>query len=734
MGRKLTGSIEYRDGVWDASVPRRRGERPRLSATFDRLTAAEKWRTAQISRLEAGLDAEAPVPGTPGYRPSPARAVRRAARKAARTCAQPAAPEVEADAGPDFLAAAERMCREHYELGRHGNPDTARATRSIIRKHLAEIFPGSIPLDAEAGAARVNEWVLAQAGRLVDDDDYKERHRLGLAPVPLPARPYAGSTVNERLVVLRRVLKFVAARDRRVTTFADGIQAQVPVGWVETRPKLLTYAETALLASEMHVIHQLTLWLLRVLGPRFSEPYGILVGDIIDDSERMAMLLQAQGGRRFALWGDQLGEVIETDHKQGGKTAAAYRLVGVPYQLAELIRVVIAAFHTDPATGAVDPTARLIPAIRSVGGGQAGFRNGLGQAALAVALEMADDERLIPHGQRKALCCDFADAEVGEVLARLWAGHRAGKDVHGAVYILNRIQYRRLTPAIEALEAMIEAEVGSSLIVPTTRRPFYGAGADRDRLAHADAVLAHCGWQLSSVDDDRLTVEEAAAILGMNSLAAVRRLFPAQIPAVKDPNGCWRPLRTDVLAWRDRNDGKVRLPLLAEELDLTYHQARRLMLGTLTAPPAKDPYTREFLLSAEEAGLVKAEHQRIQALQQRAVPVSEACAELNLRHSSINGLARQGQLQYDPETDLSGMRFITKASVAAERARRGRSAELVVSAAALRKATGLDDAGLNALEQQGYLVRVRRADGYTRNSVRRWMTGFRPELLGSGLV
>lgn len=733
-GRPLKGSIEHRDGVWDASVPRRRGEGRRVQASFTTLAAAEKWRTAQVARLNDGLEAEPPDPDTPGYKPSPNRAARRAEQKTAPAAGSLHKPPAGA-AGPDFLATAERMCREHYEIGRHGDPNTAEATRSIIRNHLAPLFPGQIPLDAEAAAARVLEWTLAQAGRKLADDDLAERHRLGLTPVLLPERPYARSTVDGWLTVLQRVLRFAASRDPRITNFADGILAQVPVGWVEYRPKMLTFAEAALLASDMHIINQLVLWILRVLGPRISEPYGVLVGDILDEGERMALLFQAQGGRKFAFWGDELGEVIETAHKKGGKNEAAYRLVGVPRQLAQLIRLVIAAFHTDPVTGAIDPTARLIPTIQSAAGGQAGFRNGLQQAALAVDLEIAEDEKLFPHGQRKAVCSDMArNRAIDEFLERRWVGHRAGKDVHAVVYVLDLFHYEDLLPAIRALEDQIDAEVSGSLIIPTTRRPFYGRDADLDRLARADAILTEAGWQLSDIGEDRISVEETAALLGMESLAAVRRLFPAQIPAVKDNMGRWQPRRDDVLAWRDRNDKKVRLPVLADELGLTYHQARSLMLGHLDRPPRKDPYTREFLLTADQAQSLRLERRRIQALHRRAMPVSEACRELNLRHSSVNGLARQDILTYDPETDQSGMRFITRASVEAEKARRGRTAELVVTAAALKRAAGLDDAALQALERAGHLVRVRRRDGFTPRSVRRWMTGFRPSLLDTGLV
>jgi hypothetical protein len=745
-GRPLKNLPKQRGDVWDTSIPVRRGAKARIQATFDSFQAAVAWKAEQMARLEAGFDPEPPTLDTPGYRPSRGRAARRAAEKLARSAEQPSEPvrtgrrlvaspgaQADPDAGPDFLATAERMCREHYELGRHGNPDTAAATRAIIANHLVEIFPGSIPLDGEAGAARVMEWVLAQAGRRLAEDDLPERHRLGLPPIELAC--YAENTVDSWITVLQRVLRFAASRDPRITNFADGMQAQQPVGWKDYRPKMLTYPEASMLAAEMSAINQLVLWFLRVLGPRSSEPYGVLVGDILDDGDRMALLFQAQGGKKFAFWGDELGEVIETHHKRGGKNEAAYRLVGVPRQLAQLIRVVIAAFHADPVTSEIDITARLIPTIRSATGGQVGFRNALQRAAVACSLELAEDEKLFPHGQRKALISDMArNRDIDDFLERRWVGHRAGKDVHAVVYVLDLFHYEDLLPAVRALEEQIDAELGGRLMVPTTRRPFYAADADQKRLAHADAVLAEAGWQLADVEQDRISVEEAAALLGMSSLPAVRRLFPAQIAAVKDSKGRWRPRRDDVLAWRDRNRGKIGLPVLADELELTYHQARDLMLGHLSELPEKDPYTREFLLTDRQADSLRIEQRRIRALHKRAMPVSAACAELNLRHSSVNDLARQGKLEYDPETDLSGKQFITIASVEAEKGRRGRTGGQYVEAASLRRASGLDNAGLKALEQAGHLVPDPHRDGYTLASVRRWMTGFRPDLLGSGLV
>jgi hypothetical protein len=619
------------------------------------------------------------------------------------------------------------MVHEHYEIQRRGNPDTASAVRSIIRNHLVPVFGGPITYDAEAGAARVIEWTVACAGRQLAQGDLPERHRLDLGAVRVAKPPVAQKTMSERLKVLQRILRFASTRDPRVAKFADGVSAQEPSGWQETRPKMLTFTETALLAAEMHVVSQFTLCLIRVLGPRISEPYGILVGDVFDPGDRMALLLQAQGGRKFALWGDELGEVIETTHKKGGKTTAAYRLVGIPYQLAELIRIIIAAYHTDPDTGEVDLTARLIPGIRAEDSGQGGFRSALARAAERSCLEIADDERLFAHGQRKALCSDFGrNPEIDDFLARRWAGHRAGDDVHGTIYVLDQFHYETLLPAVKALEAQIEAEVGPSLIVATTLRPQYGKDFGPKDLARVDAVLAQAAWQLSRVDEGRVSTEEAARALAM-SPSATRRLFPNQIPAVK-MDGSWYPKLDDVLAYRDRLAGWVLLPDLAEQVNRTYHQVRTMAIDHLGLAPRKDDYSRQFLLSDQEAELVREEFGRADRLYARAVPVSAACRLLGASLSAVGAMARRGDLDYDPDRDRSGERFVTRASVAAEVERREKSRSPVVAKEDLMRVSGLDDAGLKALERAGLLTVVRRR-GYTVGSVRRWATGWRPDLL-----
>ena len=64
----------------------------------------------------------------------------------------------------------------------------------------------------------------------------------------------------------------------------------------------ITYQETARMARHMHAVHQLALWMLRILGLRISEAYGVLVRDVIrlgDGSGRGLLLVDSQGGRTF---------------------------------------------------------------------------------------------------------------------------------------------------------------------------------------------------------------------------------------------------------------------------------------------------------------------------------------------------------------------------------------------------------------------------------------------------
>jgi hypothetical protein len=215
------------------------------------------------------------------------------------------------------------------------------------------------------------------------------------------------------------------------------------------------------------------------------------------------------------------------------------------------------------------------------------------------------------------------------------------------------------------------------------------------------------------------------------AVTATRRLFPDQIPAVKQ-DGQWRARLVDVEAYRDRFADWVRIEDVAERVGATYHQVyatvKRLALELTT-----DEHTRQVLLTVEQAEDVVREYSRIEELRRRSMTVTEVARLLHASHSSIGLWIAGGKLIADAESDGSRRRFITRASVQVELDRRGMKRRAIVSAAELKEWSGLDDTGTRSLVARGVLVRGPRG-GYTTASVETWLMGYRPDLLACGLI
>jgi hypothetical protein len=88
--------------------------------------------------------------------------------------------------------------------------------------------------------------------------------------------------------------------------------------------QLVTLAQTRMLAGHLHVVHQLVLFLLRLVGVRISEVYGIHVRDLLmDQGEYGVLFIRGQGGRKFLVRrGDT---VVEVDHVEELKNNESLR-------------------------------------------------------------------------------------------------------------------------------------------------------------------------------------------------------------------------------------------------------------------------------------------------------------------------------------------------------------------------------------------------------------------------
>lgn len=84
-----------------------------------------------------------------------------------------------------------------------------------------------------------------------------------------------------------------------------------------------------------------------LLGLRVAEAFGPRVGGLLDDGDDGLLVVRRQGGKAF-LTRDDAGKVVTLDELDGTKTAHSYRVLAVPATLMRLLRVLIAAYHTDP--------------------------------------------------------------------------------------------------------------------------------------------------------------------------------------------------------------------------------------------------------------------------------------------------------------------------------------------------------------------------------------------------
>jgi integrase len=338
----------------------------------------------------------------------------------------------------------------------------ARAYRELSLREAAEVGAVSV-------ATVRRRW---RDGELTGA--YRDAH--GYVRVPEPAtaalrkakreRPVGLSqaVVSDALWVLRRVLAFARANGLVPPGFdpTEGLNAPTPDEVAaRTRrpmcqPRPLSCAECARIAAHLHPVHQLVFWLQRVMGLRISEAFGLLVDDVIDLGDTGLLVVRGQGGREFRVRDDH-GRVVSVQYKERTKTEAGTRVLVLPAAMLEPLRVAIEAFHTEPETGEIDETARLVPGLRTADeSGQLSFREAFEVAAAAEGLgTMELGFRVSPHLLRKSVATDLAwQSGIENAVRRRFLGHRASDDVYGRVYTLDHPEVTPLTEVAGVLDKL----------------------------------------------------------------------------------------------------------------------------------------------------------------------------------------------------------------------------------------------------------------------------------------
>jgi integrase len=780
MGRPLTGSIRHQGSRWWASVPAAKGEVRRKEHSFQSESDAQAWLAQAVIAVHVGK----PVPEPDSFR-NPLTVPR------PKSLAKPIVPVIR----PDVASVAQAWMTAAYDDLRRGGPERADRVRRIVEAYLVPWFAPRTTSIADVTYPMAHEWLLRLVGRdrpgstgkvpvwpasvRSDDRDAvlgladvadaagvslptaRRRWRAGQLPgayldatgrICVPAIAVATITtrskapvglsqgyVSDALWVLRRVLAFARANGLFPPGFdpTEGLDAPIADKAVSRKAsqggqiRPLTLGECARLASHLHAVHQIALWIQRIMGLRISEAFGLTVGDVIDLGENGLLAVQSQGGRSFTVRDDH-GQVVAVPHKRTLKTAAGSRVLVVPPKLMELIRVAIDAFHTDPETGQIDTTARLVPGLQSPNSsGQAAYRHAFDEAAMA---EEISSEHLgfsvSTHLLRKSCATDLAwTVGIEDAVRRRFMGHRAGDDVFGRIYTLDHPDVAPLAKVAEILNHNIANSIGG-LMTPTIRRVHWGtSNPTLARSDHIDATLAAAGWLVEpgNTDDPLCDAQRVAAELSIYPTTARRWMIDGTIPTVAVPDAIGRERRhsrlSDIWQLRDRLAGQILLPDLAQDLGLRYHEAYN-MLRRLGLEVEQRPGHREYLLTHEAAEALGIEHRRIQNLHCRSIKLAAAARALRVALSTAALLSRTDQIEVDPETDSSGARFVTRTSVdVCWLGRRGTRAGTVAIDEVVRYA-GLPHGEVTGLVRTGVLEQVAGAKKaeVTVSSLRIWLS------------
>ncbi|MBS2938891.1 hypothetical protein KDN32_14205 [Nocardioides sp. J2M5] len=785
MSRPLKGSKKLTDKGWTASLPIHRGATKRQTYTFTTEEAADRWIAEGIPAIEGGTDL--PVPDTEG---------RVAGKRSTKT-------------GTAFRTMADPWHTEYYSELKRAKHDRSTATKGHIKRIEAfmdqrglvmetmvrdevKALQASLTRSTTEATVTVPEGVdptglvtMAEAlalpkmtaskstlkrrkadGVLNPVDPTAAVHRFRVADLyseavlgptgelrrgPRTNGSLSQDVANDVMWAYDEVCKY--ALDHGVDVPQD--RTSLKMHRTDRAPSAprqpVSLRRCADIASRLHVVHQLVLWLMRILGLRIGEAYGIRVYDVLDQGAGQygAVAVKAQGGKKFTQI-DPNGQKHTSDHTDDLKTKNSERVLVVPPTLMDLIRTIIAVFHTD-ADGVIRQDARLIPGLtRRNAGGQEAFRAALAGAAEAVRVDCTTEEDVIdevfscqPHDMRRTILSDLDRLEVKDSHTRRFAGHLPGTAVLHRHYLLDDPKLRPAKAIAVLIQGELIANLPAGLLLPTTVRCTTGnQPALQKDGARIDAELAERGWLVLSTDEGGeplLGSGEAAQLWGVTPKTA--RLWMADgvvpnIPCGGRGQGEERRVRlSDAMALRERLTTRITLVRLAEEVGTTYHTVYQFVRAQGLELEAWGE--RDYVVPAPTATAVRDHYAAQAALHERAVPYSVAAKALGTSVAAVEHMVDDGTLDKD-ERAHDGRRMVTRASLADVEAtqrpvRHGapKVRDDLMTWAEVSAATGLASADIDALVADGLLVRVQyqRRRHVTRVSVLRYLAEHDPSRL-----
>ena len=716
-GRPLTAPIrDRRDGGASVSFPEARGSTKRTTISFPNRTTAERWRADALAAWKAGH----PVPDPGPYRAAAARRVTEALGDGFSEVAwawwkkfypegdsdpersAAVARDISAQLIPFFGPRADHIrdisfedCEEFIDF-MSGRRDDPSAVTMLLEAQDFTLAQAAVWCGRSKGALRRAWQVRKFPNAFVSGSDKGQ----GVIHVPVGDlisagyRPidkthdvpfgFAESTVKGFLGILRQIFKYARAKGLMDKDPSEGLRPKAPFrGARMTRPAVeepvfaFDLRSSKRIAQELHIHHQMTFWLLRGVGLRISEAYGITLEDVYRDQGRMMLRIWRQGGKNYRVL-DEEGKIRVVTSKKKVKTSASYRVLPVAKAVANLIDVYIEAFHSD--TG--DQTTPLL--ISSRGGGQGGFRDALEKATVKSGLGAAVmGFKASPHSHRKFFATDLDD--VTPRARSIYLGHQlqerdGGAAITESTYTLRKRSISRLLEIADAMDQLITASVGN-LVCPSTITHLLPLGKqDRsENRSHViDVLTAHGFVSAPPEGEDAIELSEAADILGM-SQRQLGLLTQRGVLERKHIGAAGSVFRTgvsmaSVLSLHDLNQRLWTRKQLYEEFDITYYELK-LLIDQLGIKAVDDVVANGYRYLDSEVGKIRLHLATQNQKRAGALSVAEAGRAIGLHRRSIDRLIQSGRLELDETaTKELGLVMIRQESVDGFKTVRARTA------------------------------------------------------------
>lgn len=718
-GRNLEGNVKPRGASWTVSLPLVKGQPKRTTKSFQFKEDANRWREAALAALEVGKE----LPDPDDFRQS---AEQRKPRPTARSFSdvawawyQDMLENSEAQAGRhqqvefyierhlipffaprvceiedvtremcvDFLRQLAGMNSVHDTTSSTPRPIPARnftiqeianmsgVHRSTVRRAFADgKFPKAVRDTRQRG---VQGTILVPAADVLAAGFGPQEKS---AEIPFGhSRAHAGGI----LATLRRILGYARSQKLMSHDPTDGLKARKPAPGTRTKkpenkqkPRLFSLQESKGVAAQMHIHHQLVMWIIRLMGLRISEAFGLHVDDVHRVEGTMLLHIHRQGGKKFVIYDENRKREVVPE-VEILKTDASNRVIPVPRQLAELIELYIAAFRPDP------DQASLPLIVATLGGGGSAFRRALKLALAANQLSFKDvGFTANSHHLRKCVSTEIGwTSGIKEPLRSKYLGHRlrgfdGGAEVTARDYTLEMPRIAELLPITSALEGLVARDI-ATLIDPTPAVQLFPSGyATRPTDFEVPVAVFNEAGLLCDLEvegDPVLTIAEAAELMMLtpnyvSQLSRSGRLKRAPLPTTHGvpTTGILQSSIFEVSPVSTEGgdkDGLYRASVLHKELGVNWQQLQRIARHAGVTPIRREGKIGDWY-DAEMIDNVRSQFELEKVLTARASTEADVARALGVTSRTAGRFMNNGQLEIDSEaTEVFGKPHITLESL-----------------------------------------------------------------------